>query len=244
MKECLVVIPARHGSTRFPGKVLAKLGARRIIEWCYRAAQLARVGPVIIATEDRRVALAAGEFGGKAVLTSPRCLSGTDRVHEAARRYKTPFVISLQGDQPLIRPVTIRRVAALLRGNPKADIATAVIPLTEQRRLHDPNVVKAVLGRGGRCLYFSRSAIPYSRNGGSPARYEHLGIYGFRRRALERFVRLPASPLEKSESLEQLRALEDGLALYAAVVSDLGAAIDTPQDLRRVARLLGERLDD
>lgn len=242
MKESLVVIPARYGSTRFPGKVLAKLGARRLIEWCYRAAQLARVGPVIIATEDRRVVLAAEEFGGKAVLTSPRCLSGTDRVHEAARRYKTPFIINLQGDQPLIRPSTIRAVAQLLRENPKADMATAVIPLKEKRRLHDPNVVKAALGRGGRVLYFSRSAIPYSRNGDSPARYEHLGIYGFRRRALERFARLPPSLLEKAEGLEQLRALEEGLALYAAVVLDVPASIDTPQDFRRVARMLKESL--
>ena len=242
MRDCLVVIPARYASTRFPGKVLARLGGRPVVEWCYGAATKARVGPVVVATEDRRVARVVESFGGRVVLTSPNCPSGTDRVHEAARGFTSRFVINLQGDLPLICPRTIRRVAELLRRG-GARIATAVVPLRDRRRAADPNVVKAALcgalaRRGGcRVLYFSRSPIPYSKNGGSP-RFEHLGIYGFERAALERFVRLAPSPLERAEGLEQLRALEAGLAIHAAVVEDLPAAIDTPADLRRARRLL------
>ena len=237
MKECLVVIPARYGSTRFPGKVLAKLSGQPVVEWCYRAAKAARVGPVLVATEDSRVIKAARAFGAKAVLTSESCVSGTDRVYEAAKPYKTPFVINLQGDCPLMAPATLRRIVALLSQEPRADIATAVIALKEESRALNPNVVKAVLSAEGRALYFSRAAIPYPRNCRAPQRFEHLGIYGFRRSSLKRFVNLPASPLEQTESLEQLRALEAGMSIYAAVVKDLPVAIDTPEDLRHAQNL-------
>lgn len=237
MKETLVVIPARHGSTRFPGKVLARLGGRPIVEWCWRAAVRARVGPVVVATEDERVVRAVRGFGGRAVLTSARCVSGSDRVFEAARASPAPYVINLQGDQPLIRAATIRAVAKLLerRGGP---MATAVMPLEGSSRAADPNVVKAALAADGRALYFSRALIPFERVRKAARRFEHLGIYGFSRAALSRFVSLPPSPLERAESLEQLRALEDGMSIHAAVVRDYPAAIDTPSDLRRAERLL------
>lgn len=237
-RDCLVVIPSRYASTRFPGKVLARLAGREVVEWCYQAAKRARLGPVVVATEDRRVAKAVQAFGGEALMTSPRCGSGSDRVHEAAKRYQTPFILNLQGDLPLVSPSTLRRVVKLLRDNPKADIATAVIPLQNPRRAADPNVVKAALGAQGRALYFSRSPIPFSRNGRKAPRYEHLGLYAFRRPALARFVRLPPSPLEKAESLEQLRALGDGMSIYAAVVHEPPVAIDTPADLRRAESFL------
>lgn len=215
-----------------------KLGGISIVEWCYRAAKSARVGRVVVATEDRRVAKAVAAFGGQAVLTSANCVSGTDRVYEAAKAFKTPFIINLQGDQPLINPRTLRRVFELLKRYPQADIATAVIPLCDGGRADNPNVVKAALGQNGRALYFSRAPIPFPRNGAAPARYEHLGIYGFRRKALEAFVKLKPSPLEKTESLEQLRALENGMSIYAAVVSDVPGAIDTPADLSRAKKFL------
>ncbi len=237
MSGCLVVIPSRFGSTRFPGKVLAQLGGRSIVEWCWRAAVAARVGPVLVATESRVVADAVRSFGGTAVLTSASCRSGSDRVFEAARGSRLPFVINLQGDMPLIRPATIRRVAQLLRRRPKADIATAVIPLKDAARLRDPNAVKAALD-GERALYFSRSPIPYPREPKAARTYEHLGIYGYRRKALERFVKLPPSLLERSESLEQLRALGAGMTILAAVVADRPVSIDTPGDLRRAAAVL------
>ena len=238
MKDCLVVIPARHGSTRFPGKVLAQLDGRPIVEWCYRAAIAAEVGPVMVATENDLVRRVVAAFGGECVITSPDCASGTDRVFEAARRTRTPFVINLQGDQPLIRPETIRKVAGILRDIRKADIATAVIALNDPSRLANPNVVKAALAGDGRALYFSRAPIPFARNGGPIGRFEHLGIYGFRREALERFVSLPPSALEKAESLEQLRALEAGMAIYAALVEDEPVAIDTPEDLELARKIL------
>lgn len=237
MKNCVVVIPSRLGSTRFPGKVLARLGDRTIVEWCWRAARDADVGPVLVATESVEVAAAVKSFGGQAVLTSDKCRSGSDRVHEAAKKRAEQVIINLQGDQPLIRPATIRAVAQVLVDNKKADVATAVMPLEDAARAANPNVVKAAVGKDGRCLYFSRSPIPFGR-GGKPKLYEHLGIYGYRRVALERFVKLPPSELEVAESLEQLRALEDGMAFFAAVVSDVPVAIDTPDDLKRAESLL------
>ncbi len=236
--DCLVVIPARLGSTRFPAKVLASLGGRSVVEWCWRAAIRAKVGPVLVATDDQRVVRAVAAFGGQAVLTPRSCASGSDRVHCASLGRKEPFIINLQGDMPFVRPSTVRRVAQILRRNKAADMATAVVPMADERRALNPNAVKAVLARDGRALYFSRSPIPFPRNGNVPQRFEHLGIYGFRRKALERFVRLSPSPLEKIESLEQLRALEDGMTIYAARVEDLSVAIDTPADLRRAERLL------
>ncbi len=236
--RCLVVIPSRFGSTRFPGKVLAPLAGKPVVRWCYDAAKAARVGPVVVATEDERVVQAVRSFGGEAVLTSDQCRSGSDRVFEASRLWRGRFVINLQGDMPLVRPATILRVARLLEDNPGADIATAVMPLEDPERIKDPNVVKAAVARDGRALYFSRSPIPFPRDGRPARRFEHLGIYGFRRSALKRFVKLPPSPLEKTESLEQLRALENGMTIFAAFVSDVPVAIDTPADLKRAQSLL------
>lgn len=237
--DCLIVIPSRYGSTRFPGKVLAELSGKLIVRWCWEAAVAAKVGQVVVATEDERVAAAARAFGAEAVLTQASCQSGTDRVYEAARHHKRfKYVINVQGDQPLIRPQTIRAVVNVLRKSVATDIATAVMKLDDETRAANPNVVKAVIAKDGRCLYFSRSPIPFPRDGGKLARWEHLGIYGFKRAALERFVKLKPSPLELTESLEQLRALEDGMVISATEVADVPVAIDTPEDLRRAELLL------
>lgn len=239
-QDALVVIPARMGSTRFPGKVLALLDGKPIVRWCYDAARAAQVGSVLVATEDARVAEVVESFGGQAVLTSADCASGTDRVYEAVKKSKSraPFVINLQGDQPLIRPATIQAVARVLKKNKAADMSTAVMKLEDPERVRNPNVVKAVVAKDGRCLYFSRSPVPFPRNGTPPERWEHLGIYGFKRAALERFVKLPPSRLETVESLEQLRALEDGLSIFAAVVEDAPVAVDAPEDLRLAETVL------
>ncbi|OGS38787.1 MAG: 3-deoxy-D-manno-octulosonate cytidylyltransferase [Elusimicrobia bacterium RIFOXYA2_FULL_69_6] len=241
MKDCLVVIPARLGSVRFPAKVLAPLGGRPVVEWCWRAARAAGVGPVLVATDDERVRRVVAGFGGEAVLTPRSCASGSDRVARAARGRREPLIINLQGDMPFIKGSTVRAVAELLRRRPSADMATAVTPLAAGPREQDPNVVKAALACDGRALYFSRAAIPFPREGGPARRLEHLGIYGFRRRSLEHFVRLPPSRLERCECLEQLRALEDGMSIYAAVVSERPVAIDTPADLRRAERMLRDK---
>lgn len=237
--DCVIVVPSRYGSTRFPGKVLAELAGKPIVRWCWEAANAAKAGQVIIATEDDRVSRVVQSFGGEVVLTSDKLVSGTDRVYEAVRHHKRfKYVLNVQGDQPLIQPDTVRKVVALLKKNKDCDIATAVMPLTDEARAQNPNVVKAVMSKNGRCHYFSRSPIPYPREGGAIQRWEHLGIYGFRRAALERFVKLKPSPLEKTEMLEQLRALEDGMCIFAAVVEDVPVAVDTPEDLKRAELLL------
>lgn len=234
----LVVVPARYGSTRFPAKVLAALDGKPIVRWCHDAAKAAQVGETLVATEDARVAEVVRGFGGQAVMTSPDCQSGTDRCREAAKGRRADYVINVQGDQPFIAPETIRSVAKLLQEDRMVDIATAVVPLTDEERLHSPHVVKAVRTRQGRCLYFSRSPIPYPRNPASAQAWEHIGIYGFRREALERFVALPASPLEMTESLEQLRALEAGMVISSTIVDETPIAIDTPEDLVRAETFL------
>ncbi|MFH1724170.1 MAG: 3-deoxy-manno-octulosonate cytidylyltransferase [Elusimicrobiota bacterium] len=236
----LVVIPARHASTRLPGKVLKPLGGIPVVEWVRRSAIRADRGPVVVATDHPDVLHAVERFGGSAVLTSERCSSGTDRVAEAlriveaARGLRFRAVINLQGDEPFIRPATIRRVAALIEKG--ADISTAVVPLSSRRAAADPNVVKAAVAADGRCLYFSRSAIPFANGVDRRLSFRHIGIYGFTREALRRFVRLRPSPLERAERLEQLRALEDGMTIVAARVADPGIAIDTPADLARARR--------
>ena len=242
--DCVVVIPARMASTRLPRKVLLPLAGLPVVEWCRRAAVRAAVGPVVVATDHPEVAGTVERLGGVAVMTPPGCPSGTDRVARAVkaiervrgRRFKT--VVNLQGDEPFIRASTIRAVARLLTGaRPAGDLSTAVVPLADARRASEPNLVKAVLAKDGRCLYFTRAPAPYPARDAKPAYYQHIGIYGYTREALDRFVALKPSPLETMESLEQLRALEDGMTIVAAVVDDQTIAIDTANDLARAARL-------
>lgn len=241
--DTLVVIPARMGSTRLPRKVLLPLAGLPVVEWCRRAAVRAAVGPVVVATDHEQVRSTVERLGGLAVMTPPSCPSGTDRVAHAvraverARGRRFRAVVNLQGDEPFIRPSTIRAVARLLRGAKAADMATAVVPLGDPRRAAGTDLVKAVLAGDGRCLYFSRSPVPFPARGALPRYFQHIGIYGFQRAALDRFVRLAPSPLEKLESLEQLRALEDGMEIRAAVVKEGTVAIDTAADLARAARM-------
>lgn len=248
--DCVVILPARHGSKRFPAKVLAELGGKSVLRRCWEAALKSRTGPVWIATESRKVAEHARSFGARAVLTSSSCRSGTDRVHEALKRVARGlpglrFVINLQADEPFMRPSTIRKVYELLRDDPEADISTAAVPLRDEAKIKNPNVVKVAVGRNEKALYFSRSPIPYyairdtqyairspNKNRLSRLYWQHVGIYGFRKKSLEKFVRWPQSPLERLEKLEQLRALENGLTIAVAKVRQTALAIDTPEDLK------------
>ncbi len=237
MKPPLIVIPARFHSTRFPGKVLAPLGDKSVLEWCWTHAVKSGVGTVIIATEDEKVVLAARKFGAKAVLTSPTCVSGSDRVFEASQDSDSPFIINIQADQPFLTAETIKSVAQVLQTNPQADISTAVIPLNDPERLKNPNVVKAVVCQDKRCLYFSRSPVPFARNE-KPDYFEHLGIYGFRKEALKKFISLKPAPIELAESLEQLRALDAGMTIYTCISSEIPCSIDTPKDLEEAKQIL------
>lgn len=236
MSDVLIVTPARFGSSRLPGKILKPLAGKPVIQHAYEACQKTGLGTVLIATEAPHVVEAVKTFGATAILTSPACQSGTDRVYEAAQNRPEEFIINVQGDEPFIRTETVAAVANLLKNDPTCDIATAVFAMADTAEVDNPNVVKAVLAKDGRALYFSRSRVPYKRekteeNLRAPY-WHHCGIYGYRRAALERFVNLPESPLEKLERLEQLRALEDGMTIKCVEIAPSGPAIDTEADLQ------------
>lgn len=242
--DCLIVIPARYGSQRFPGKVLAPLGGKPVVQWCWEAAMKAGLGEVAIATEDRRVLAAVSSFGARGVLTSPRCQSGTDRVFEASRGSRARFVINIQGDEPFMTAAVIRKALAKLKASPACDIGTACVRIAHKADIENPNCVKVALNKEGRALYFSRCPIPFhhplSDLKGYPY-YKHCGFYIYRREAIERFVRLKPSALERLERLEQLRALENGMGISVAEVPPLGPAIDSPEDLAAAEAFLKKR---
>jgi len=242
MSDILIVIPARYGSSRLPGKMLKLLAGKPVVMHVYDACCKANVGDVLIATESPLVVDALAKFGAKAVLTSETCQSGTDRVYEAAQNRPEQIIINVQGDEPFIAPTTIQKIAALLQKEPACDIASAVAPTLDDKKIDNPNCVKAVLNKEGKALYFSRSRVPYKRDPNEETNkvpyWQHCGIYGYQRKALERFVNLPPSPLEKLEKLEQLRALEDGMTLKCVVIDSAGPAIDTAQDLQAAEEYL------
>ncbi|MBI4351192.1 MAG: 3-deoxy-manno-octulosonate cytidylyltransferase [Elusimicrobia bacterium] len=246
-KNCLIVIPARYGSRRFPGKVLAPLAGKPVLQWCWEAAVKTGLGEVIIATEHGKVLRFARSIGARAVMTSPRCRSGTDRVHEAVRGTKAKFVVNIQGDEPFMKASTLIKAFKKLKASPACDIGTACSRIEDRRDIGNPNCVKVAMNAGGRALYFSRSPIPFhhplSELKGRPY-YKHCGFYIFRRRALERFVKLKPSPLERLERLEQLRALENGMNIAVAEVPALGPAIDVPADIRTAAAFLKKKKAD
>ncbi len=230
-QKAIAVIPARYGSTRFPGKVLAQLCGKPMVQWVYETAAASLANEVIVATDDARVVDAVEAFGGKAVMTSPDHGSGTDRVYEAIAGLPHDIVINLQGDEPLLPVQIINDLITNLRQHPEIDMGTVAVP-AERSLLNDPNRVKVVFDNQGFALYFSRSLIPFLREGGEETTlYLHWGIYAFRRRAIERFVVLPPGRLESCEKLEQLRALENGIRIHVMTTSEGSVGVDTPQDL-------------
>jgi len=241
MADCLIVIPARYGSQRYPGKVLAPLAGKPVIQWCWEAAVKAGLGEVLVATEHEKVLAVCKAFGARAVLTSPRCQSGTDRVYEAARGSKAGFVINIQGDEPFMKAAVLKKAFLKLKASPDCQIGTACTRIVDKADIENPNCVKVAMSAAGRALYFSRCPVPFhhplSDLKGHPY-YRHYGLYIYRREALEKFVRLKPSPLERLERLEQLRALENGLRIAVAEVPALGPAIDVPADLRAAENYL------
>ena len=238
--KVICIIPARYASTRFPGKMLAPLAGKPMIQHVYeRASEAVRVDSVLVAADDERVITAIEGFGGRAVMTSPDHQSGTDRIHEAAAQVDGDVIINVQGDEPLLPAIVIDKLAALMLGDPKIEMATVAVPST-RAELADPNRVKVALGADGRALYFSRALIPYLREGGEDSGvYLHWGIYAYRRSALERFVKLPPGRLENCEKLEQLRALENGISIHVLVEHELESiGVDTPEDLARAEEKL------
>jgi len=230
------VIPARYASVRFPGKPLASLAGKPMVVRVWEAAKSAgRIDRVVVATDDERIAKVVREAGGEAVLTSPDAASGTDRLAEAARQIPADIYVNVQGDEPLMSPSNIDVAVETLVADPLREIATLALPIHASDAA-DPNVVKAAVAADGRALYFSRAAIPYARNC-EPAYRKHLGIYGYRAATLQRLAALSPSPLERMESLEQLRWLEAGYTIWVGKAIDDSIGVDTPEDLRKAELL-------
>jgi 3-deoxy-manno-octulosonate cytidylyltransferase (CMP-KDO synthetase) len=238
---CAVIIPARYASTRFPGKPLHVIAGKPLVQHVWeRCSRCRNVSRIVIATDDDRIAGAARAFGAEVCLTSPDHPSGTDRIAEAARSLPdATHLVNVQGDEPLVDPNLVDELAARMAANPDIGMITAVHAISDPALLDDPNVVKCVISREGRALYFSRSRIPFPRGSHPEAKWwRHMGIYGFSRAFLEQFVSWPPSPLEVTESLEQLRALENGAPVHVVVTEHDSPGIDTPEQARDLEAIL------
>ena len=226
------IIPARMGSTRFPGKVLALLGGKPIVQWVWERTKASKADEVIVASDSEEVIRAVEAFGGKAQMTSPNHPSGSDRIWEVASKLDCDIIINVQGDEPFMEPSVIDRLIDVMQETPAPDMATVVVPSTREQIANNPNSPKVVVAADNTALYFSRSPIPFLREGGTDMPlYKHWGIYAYSRAALSRFVSLPESPLEKCEKLEQLRALENGMKIKVIQTNFQSIGIDTPEDL-------------
>lgn len=238
----LGVLPARWGSTRFPGKPLHLIAGKPLIQHVWdRCKACTTLQELVVATDDQRILDTVHAFGGRAVMTSPDHPTGTDRIAEALAAFpQVTHVVNIQGDEPLIDPGLIDRLAAAIRAPDGPDMATAANPLDPaDPAVSDPNVVKVVRTKNGLALYFSRSPLPYFRNPVSTLPVlRHKGIYAYRRAFLEQFVTWPPSPLEQAESLEQLRALENGASILVIDTEDTSPGVDTPEQALAIEHLL------
>jgi len=240
--KTLIVVPARWGSTRFPGKMLAPLAGKPLVQWAWEAARKSKLADhVVIATDDRRIREAVEAFGADAVMTRKSHPSGTDRMAEVAARRKAGLYVNVQGDEALLPP---REIDALIRGMKacRAPVGTLAHAVESEEEYLRPDVVKVVTSQEGNALYFSRSPLPCFRDGLKAQDLKqvrrHVGIYAFRAAGLRRFVALKPSALEKAEKLEQLRALENGLAIRVFSTKYRAVGVDTPADLKAAERLL------
>lgn len=240
-KAVVAVLPARWGSTRFPGKPLHPIAGRPLIQHVWERCQRARkLRSVIVATDDMRIAEVAFAFGAEVALTSRRHKSGTDRVAEVARKLRgVSHVINVQGDEPMISPRLIDQLAGTLLDEPKVEMITAANRFAPDEDVANPNAVKVVLDRDSNALYFSRAPIPHSRDGISLVpHYRHQGIYGYSLPLLLKFVKWKPSGLEQTEQLEQLRALDHGVRIRVAVTSRVSTGVDQPEDVALVEKML------
>lgn len=237
--KTLAVIPARYGSTRFPGKVLALLGGKPIIQHVWERAVQSKADKVVVAVDDPKVYEAVRAFGGSAVMTAKNHPTGSDRIWEVAGKEDVQAVINIQGDEPFVKPEVIDALIDAITAPDAPDMATVVVPCPRSEFENNPNMVKVVLSADSYALYFSRSMIPFLRVGGTETEtYRHWGIYAYRRSALERFVSLPEGKLEQCEKLEQLRALENGMRIKVIVTPHSSIGIDTPEELKKAEAYL------
>ena len=244
MSKTAIIIPARYGSSRLEGKPLIEVLGKPIIQWVYEKAQESKLADmIIVATDDERIFNAVKAFGEEVEMTSADHKCGSDRIREVVERHpEISYIVNLQGDEPLIKPDSIDAVARNVQEDEKADISTLIRVLKTEEEINNPNLVKCVIDNNGFAMYFSRSKIPYERNTGVATFYGHLGIYGYKREALLKMTSLPQTPLEKTESLEQLRALENGMKIKTSVVDFVPVGIDTKEDLEKFKKIISEKL--
>jgi 3-deoxy-manno-octulosonate cytidylyltransferase (CMP-KDO synthetase) len=238
--KAIAVIPARLASTRLPRKMLREIVGKPLIGVVYEAVRSSvLLADVIVATDSEEIMSVCHKHGWKSQLTSPVHRSGTERVHEISDREVADIYINVQGDEPLTRP---EHIAPLLRvmENPEAQVGTLMTPAAKID-IPNPNAVKVVTDLNGRALYFSRAPIPFDRDVTRPRYFKHLGFYAYRKAALDRFIALPESSLEKSERLEQLRFLENGIPIYVGETPHDSVGVDTEEDLQRVVEILKKR---
>lgn len=243
----LIVIPARYAAARFPGKPLAEIAGKPMIQHVFERAKKSQLAArVLVATEDERIKTAVEKAGGEAILTRPDHRTGTDRVAEVAAHVPAGIYINVQGDEPLIDPATIDGVAAAMLEDESVQLCTPCSAITQKNDIMDPNVVKVVLDFDGNGLYFSRAPIPWVRDTGTTVaarHWKHIGIYGYRRDALLEFPTLPPGELERIEQLEQLRWLENGFHMRVVETEYDPVSVDVPADVERVEKILRERVE-
>lgn len=241
----VAVIPARYASTRFPGKPLALIQNKPMIQWVYeRTCQAQLVDEVVVATDDQRIADAVCAFGGRVCMTSPDHPTGTDRLAEVAAGLQAELIVNVQGDEPLIDPQMIDAAIAPLRDDAAIEMGTLAAPIATAEDFRNPNIVKVVVDRLGFALYFSRAPIPHDRDAAAalpPSARKHIGLYVYRRVFLLRYAALAETELEQLEKLEQLRALEHGARIRVVDTMAGCIGVDTPEDLARIEMLLRQR---
>ena len=227
-----IIIPARYASTRLEGKPLLRANGKTIIQWVYEKAKLSKLASdVIVATDDKRIFDEVENFGGKACMTSTEHKCGSDRLVEVLNKYENiKIAVNVQGDEPMIEPTSIDKAIETLINDNNADISTLIRKIEDEEEINNPNTVKAVKDNFGYAMYFSRSPLPYERNKNQASAFAHIGLYVYRRDALLKMSKLPQSDLEKAESLEQLRALQNGMKIKTAIVNYKPVGIDTKED--------------
>ncbi len=241
MSKTAIIIPARYGSSRLEGKPLLKVAEKPIIQWVYEKAQQSKLADIIIvATDDERIFNAVKAFGGNVEMTSVEHKCGSDRIKEVVMRHpEISYIVNLQGDEPLIKPESIDEVIKNVKEDLNADISTLIREITAEEA-ENPNLVKCVVDNYGFAMYFSRSKIPFERNIGKSLFYGHLGIYGYKREALIKMTELPQSSYEQAESLEQLRALQNGMKIKTSKVDFIPVGIDTIEDLEQFKNIIAK----
>ena len=238
-----IIIPARYGSSRLKGKPLIKVEGKPVIQWVYEKAQAARLADIIIvATDDERIFNTVKAFGGNVEMTSVNHKCGSDRIKEVVMRHpEIAYIVNLQGDEPLIKPESIDEVIKNVKDDKDADISTLIRKVTPEEA-ENPNLVKCVIDNAGFAMYFSRSKIPFERNIDKANFYGHLGIYGYKREALIKMTDLPQSSYEMAESLEQLRALQNGMKIKTSIVDFVPVGIDTAEDLEKFKEIISSKI--